>query len=393
MRSSRYWFYLLLISPFLNIINYRIGESYGFAIVLVLLLLFVLTDKKRRPLVKQEKKVFQIFVVSLIFILTGLFFSSFYSIDNFYYYRFFCLSFILIPVFLFRGDSGSFIRNKLLFILRYYIILITLSITIGFILKIAGLDQMEPMYDAEKWTYLDRPFGIFGQPSVNSGLLCFFYLFHRSAIKLWSDNYTARMDYLFYIVTLGVILQGSGSGFLSYAFVLVGKLLGKKINISWGRLALGSGIVLLILYKIVVSGMVEKISLDYIGALQEFIDVYLLTPYSQLIKNRAYLLWGVPDFPLSIDLGPLYMMGTIGLVVTVFIFLFLFFMTKKTKSLDMKLGIIMLIVGNLHYPVMFYMVMHFMWYIIVYYVLVLEKSSVMTIKNANTYNWKKQLYR
>ena len=46
----------------------------------------------------------------------------------------------------------------------------------------------------------------------------------------------------------------------------------------------------------------------------------------------------------------------------------------------MKIGFIMLIVGNLHYPVMFYMIMHFMWYIIIYYVLVIEKTSQGSIK-------------
>ena len=55
-------------------------------------------------------------------------------------------------------------------------------------------------------------------------------------------------------------------------------------------------------------------------------------------------------------------------------------MLNKTNSLDMKIGFLSLIVGNLHYPVMFYMIMHFMWYIIIYYVLVIEKKMAYCIK-------------
>lgn len=37
------------------------------------------------------------------------------------------------------------------------------------------------------------------------------------------------------------------------------------------------------------------------------------------------------------------------------------------------MGIIILLVGNLHYPVMFYLVMHFLWFFILYYIIVIDK--------------------
>lgn len=386
MRSSKYWYLLLLVAPFVNIVNFRIGEVAGLLMMILPLTLFVFTAKKRNSFNHYEKSVYKLLICSLLVIIIGFSFSLVYSIDNFYYYRFFCLSFILFPAFFFCGDSELFIKTNLLFFLKYYIVLISGSILIGTILKSVGMDHLEPMYDVEKWSYLNRPFGIFGQPSVNSSLLCFFYIFHRAAAKLWLNKYLKGKDWLFWIVTVGVVLQGSGSGFLSYVLVLLCKFSGNRYNIPWLRILLISIVGLLGLYEVVISGVVDKISLDYINFLIDFVSEDLIDPYKKMIKNDAYLLWGVPDFPLSIDLGPLYMLGTIGLIVTLFIFVFLFYMFRQTRSLDMKIGFIMLIVGNLHYPVMFYMIMHFMWYIIIYYVLVIEKTSQGSIKEVKLVN-------
>ena len=184
---------------------------------------------------------------------------------------------------------------------------------------------------------------------------------------------------MFWIITIGVFLQGSGSGFISYIFVVICKMSGKRRNIPWLRIFLTAGIIIFLVYKIMLSGIVDKISFDYITYLIEFVNDELIDPYKKLIQNKAFLLWGIPSFDLSIDFGPLYMMGTIGLVMTFYIFIFLFYLTKKTQSLELKFGIIMLIVGNFHYPVMFYMIMHFMWYIIIYYILVIERSSLVKV--------------
>lgn len=380
MKSSKYWYYLLVVAPFVNIANYRAGELFGLLLMVVPLFLFVLTGKRRHSINNYEKTVWHLSLSSIIVISIGIAFSIAYSIDNFYFYRFYCLSFFLLPIFFIWGNSECFIHDKLLGLLKYYIVLISSSIVLGALLKAFGLDSLEPMYDVELYTYLTRPFGIFGQPSVNSCLLCFFYLFHRSATKLFSDSYLLGKDWLFFVVTLGVIFQGSGSGFISYTFVLLAKFSGKNYKIPWFRICLISILTIIVLYQIVLSGVIDKISIEYIEYLMDFVNDDLIYPYKKMIKNTAFLLWGVPEFPLSIDLGPLFMLGTIGLVMTTFIFLFLIYMLNKTNSLDMKIGFLSLIVGNLHYPVMFYMIMHFMWYIIIYYVLVIEKKMAYCIK-------------
>ncbi len=384
MNSSKFWFLLLLIAPFVNILSFKVSETLGLLAVIIPFGLFVLSGRKRKTFKKGEKTLIRLSAYSLTIIFVGIFFSLLLSIDNFYYYRFFFLFFFLIPIFLICGDSENFIKEKLLSVLKYYIILITISILLGAILKLLGLDHMEPMYDVEKWSYLDRPFGIFGQPSVNSCLLCFFYLFHRAAAKLWSDNYIHGKDWLFIVVTIGVVFQGSGSGFLSYAFVLLSKFSGKSKRIPWTRLMLIGAFIVFLVYQIALSGLVEKISVDYITILYDYVYEELIDPYIKLIKTPALLMWGIPDFPLSIDLGPLFMMGTVGLIMTIFIFVFLLYMLRKSKGIDMKLGFVMLIVGNLHYPVMFYMIMHFMWYIVIYYILVIEKRYYFY--NGNKYS-------
>jgi len=383
MKSSKYWYCLLLLTPFVNILNFRFGEMVSFLVMFFPFLMFILTGKSHKSLTNHEKLIYRFSVLSILLIVLGTFFSYVYSVNNLYYYRFFCLSFLLIPIFLLRGDSAQFIDKYLLQILKYYIVLISSSILLGAFLKNLGLDYLEPMYDGEKYYYLDRPFGIFGQPSVNSCILCFFYLFHRSASKLWDEKYNKGKDWLFWIVTAGVFLQGSGSGIISYLFVVLCKMSGKRNNISRIRISLIAGIVLFLVYKIVLSGIAYKISLEYITYLIDFVNDELINPYKKLILNKAFLLWGVPNFDLSIDFGPIYMMGTIGLVMTLFIFFFLFYMTIKARSLEMKLGIIMLIVGNLHYPVMFYMIMHFMWYVIIYYILVIDRMSLTKITSPN----------
>ena len=182
-KSSKYWYFLLLIAPFINILNLRINESAGILAIILPLALFVFTGKKRNRFSFREKSVCRLTFYSMIIIFFGLSFSLIYSIDNLYYYRFFCLSFILMPIFLFWGDSERFINDKLLIILKYYIIVISTSIILGAILIASGLNHLEPMYNPLLTEYMNRPFGIFGQPSVNSCLLCFFYLFYRSVEK------------------------------------------------------------------------------------------------------------------------------------------------------------------------------------------------------------------
>ena len=100
-------------------------------------------------------------------------------------------------------EPSSLVNNFLERILKLYIIIFSLSICIDFYILHSSLDiSLQPMYREEDRTYVSRPFGITGQPSVNSVLLVFFYTFWLSL----ENKNVKSSPYLFLLVTLGVLL-------------------------------------------------------------------------------------------------------------------------------------------------------------------------------------------
>lgn len=329
--------------------------------------------KNRNVLLKDEMSLLNFSIVCLFIVLIDIAFSFIFNIRNFASIRFFSLFFFVIPIFIVKGRPMSLIKNSLLHYIKYLIVLISGSIIIDYMLLLLEMPTLQPMYDMEKYSYLDRPFGLFGQPSVNSCILCFCYLFYRALQERSSNEGTYK--WLLLLVVTGIFAQGSGSGYISLLLLLFSILIRKNSeHIRWRRIFLTISIFIPIVYCIIVSNIVEKISMNYIFFLLDFFYDDLITPYLKLANSYDKILFGIPDFPLSIDFGPLYILGTVGLFFLVFIVLFTLYVFFKAKNFNMKMGIVILLTGNLHYPVMFYLIMHFLWFFILYYIFVIDKG-------------------
>ncbi len=357
---------LMIVLPFTNIISHRIDETIGVYILLGLFVLSFVFSKTSVMKSKSEKDLMFLCKLCASLVLIYALISYGLGINNIYYIRFYGLFLLLLP-FLAKKNAIYFYHRYLPSYLKYLIILITSSIIIDTILISIGLLELEPMYDPTQYSYWGRPMGLFGQPSVNSTLLCFFYIFYNSL----NTKDHKKLDSLFTIVTIGVLLQRSGSGFISYFFVLLLKYgLSNKNNLQKiHKKFIFFGIVLSALFIwIVQSNKVKKISLDYMLELSDFSYDGLWLPYLSSLKSPFYVFFGVPGTEISIDLGPLFIIATVGVLFFVFLTLLFLFLYGKTKQISMKIAIIMLLIGNLHYPVMFYFIMNFIWFFIIYHI-------------------------
>lgn len=360
----------MILLPFTNIIANRVDESAGIYILLGLFAISFIFSSSNKKDGLRSRKMLKFCTLCFVFVVVYAIISLGLGINNIYYVRFYGLFMLLLP-FLAKKNAISFYYNYLPGYLKYLMCLITTSIIVDTILMAMGMLTMQPMYTPEQYAYMTRPFGLFGQPSVNSTLLCLFYmLYHSLNIK----NKKGK-DYTFLIVTIGVIMQGSGSGFISYFFVLLQKFgLPNKERIQKvsKKLIFLFVFFIIVFIGIVLSNKVEKISLNYMLELFEFSSDELWLPYLASLKSPYYIYFGVPETEISIDLGPLFIVATVGLIFFLFLTFVFVYLYRKAKQISMKLIIIMLLVGNLHYPVMFYFIMNFMWFFIVYHIMVSE---------------------
>lgn len=367
---------LLYLVPFTNIIGNRVSDNASLYFLISLLSIYVLFSRSRKLKYVYKNKLCTLIISGVVMLCLLLFTSVIYEIQNTYYIRFYGLFFGIAFLFFIKGTATSYYYFLSRYI-KYLIYLITISILIDFLLMSFGFVELQPMFSIEQYSYHTRPFGIFGQPSVNSSLLCFLYLFYNS---LYSINKNEK-DTLFIVITIGCLLQGSGSGFLSYFFVLLYKYGTEKhaVRIS-KKLILFFILAVISLTYLILSNAVEKISLNYMKELYEFSVWELWYPYVISIRNVTYILWGVPNTDISIDLGPLFIIATVGVVYFIYLTIVFFYLFKKSKQLSMKFAIVLLLVANLHYPVMFYFIMNFLWFYIFYHIIVEEQCQIVKQK-------------
>lgn len=382
---GKYAFRLLMILlPFMNIISHRIDESAGIYTLLGLYILSFVFSRPHTIIGKKEKHMMRFCLLCALFVIAYAIMALSVGINNMYSIRFFGLFLLLLP-FLFKKNAVVFYHDSIAGYLKYLIVLITASIAFGTVLISIGLLELEPMYDPEQYSYWGRPYGLFGQPSVNSTLLCFFYIFYDSLnIKKKKEN-----NFLFFMVTIGVLLQRSGSGFISYFFVLLIKY-GIPNNINIQKIPKKFIIIFIIMMfgfvALVLSNKIDKISMNYLIENAEYSRDDLWLHYLASIKSPTYIYFGIPNQgsgdpadDISVDLGPLFIVARVGVIFFVFLLFIFLYLIKKAKQLSMKLAIIMLLIGNLHYPVMFYFIMNFIWFFIIYHILVVnyeEKNGV-----------------
>ena len=357
MMGKNYLLYIfLLIAPFFNIVIH----NFGLGIVLVITILFVFLNfffYKNQPLRKN--------LLSLYFILFLLIFSlsssplfSLITTGEFNYnvVRFFGLFILFFIYFILMYDLNIFLKEYLNRILTFYILAFSISIIVDYVILHSILDiSLQPMYDEFSHSYMKRPFGITGQPSVNSTLLVFFYSFFLGT--------KSKSKILFIFVTLGVVLQGSGSGFIAYLMLLVAML--RNTN-HINKLVIYLLLPLIFLTLQLNSDFLFKISHEYI---QSMIQVFIAQTQEWLNSINSYseILFGGNSS--GIDFGIIFLISNVGLVYFLVLSSLFMYLILKADSHYYRMAIYILLIGNLHYPVLFYLIMAFVLPMFIYKVL------------------------
>ena len=178
----------------------------------------------------------------------------------------------------------------------------------------------------------------------------------------------SKSKILFIFVTVGVALQGSGSGFIAYLMLLVAML--RNINYIYKYV-----IYLLCLLTFLMlpdSGLIDKISYEYI---QIMIQVFIGQTQDWLNSINSYpdILFG--GTASNIDFGILFVISNAGLLYfLVLSSLFMYLILKADSHYD-RMAIYILLIGNLHYPVLFYLTMVFVLPLLIYKVLYVKFTS------------------
>lgn len=345
-------FYLFLLTvPFFNIL----GHKFGNVIVQVFILSFIsftlLLFRQQRIRFGWFAPFGLIFVLFVCLLLSELHSAMNLGQSNIDSIRFFGL---FIPVLLFYILSYNprvFVEKYWDKLLRFYILAFSFSIIIDYYILHSALDiSLQPMYSNEASSYVTRPFGITGQPSVNSVLLVFFYAL------LLSRGSFVESKLFFMLMVIGVLLQGSGSGFITLLILLNVMFM----SFSWViRIFVYSFASLLVFQVVQQFKLFSKISVEYISII---IDVFMwqIDDWIILLEKSepiiSVLLGGVPS---GIDFGPLFFMSSVGLIYSIFFLILIVMSVAKAKERYEKSAFLILLVGNLHYPVMFYAVMVF----------------------------------
>ena len=346
------FFYLFLLTvPFFNILGLKFGNAIVQTFILSFFFLTLLLFRQQRIRSGWFAPFFLIFGLVICLLLSELHSVINLGRSNIDSIRFFGL---FIPVLLFYILSYNprvFAEKYWNKLLRFYILVFSLSIMIDYYILHSALDiSLQPMYREEDWSYVTRPFGITGQPSVNSVLLVFFY-----ALLLSRGSFD-ESKLFFLLMVIGVLLQGSGSGFIALLILLNVMF----VSFNWFIRVFCYFCGLFFVFQLVKQfKLFNKISFEYISRL---IDVFMwqIDDWIILVKKSepiiSVLLGGVSS---GIDFGPLYFMSNVGLIYSIFFLIFIVMSAAKAKERYEKSAILILLVGNLHYPVMFYAVMAF----------------------------------
>lgn len=351
-----FFLFLLYYTPWANIVNLRISPMLVYLpFGLVFISLGILNFCAPSKLKHSDSKIIvhnSLYFMSLFVLMAYYLFTQWFS-PFFLFFNLFAFLLLLIP--LIYGMRQISIDDISRFI-DYIISLVVLSIVIDYILLKNGLLIYQPMYNAEAYSYFTRPFGLFGQPSVNSSLLCFFFLIKRYLSTTYYNNKSDVKWFL--LVLLGVVLQGSGSGFISFFIMLIPIVVPFFQRIKYIILIL----FIYTVYYLVILETIDKISLSYLVSLYDY-GMLVWDSYVDKVISITDVLFGLPNGmnDIAIDYGPLFYISHMGILLFMGFSVSLMVLYFKVKNRFFRSAVMLIAIANLHYPVMFYIVMHVFW--------------------------------
>jgi len=349
---------LVYIVPFIAIINYRLNLLVSYLVIGIPLLLIVIINFKRILVLRKGTiELFLIFCSLLVCALFGALYKYIkYSDFDFYFIQFF-FTFILYGfVILLYVDIKVFLKRYFYKYIKYLFYLISIASIVDFLLFfVFNRPELQLMYDPLDYAYNTKGLGLFGQPSVSASLISFFYL-----LKSRFDNKRSLFEFIFYLIA--VISCLTGTGYLCIIIVIVARYWKQRLVIF----TLFPLVIFISIY-VFFSNIIYKVSLDYTLELVDIFKGFFEGYYIQV--NSFYdILFGVdPSYIVPIDFGPLFYIGNVGVIAFVIYTCLLLYSMVKSRSYLYRFSVVILLVANLHYPVMFFPLMHFVLFFVLFF--------------------------
>lgn len=345
LAHTRVLYFFLIYMLFVNSITNRFSVEMAYSFIILFLgFIFVLKTKQTFRL---EYVVYASFMV-MVLSLSHLYQQIVYEHNNLYFIQFFGSQILFFIFFAFCIDIKLFENLYLEKFLRLAIVVIFLFVIIDFVLLQLDLASWQPMYREYAKSYRFKPLGLFGQFSVTTTYSVVFYLLYLSLDK--KVNLFSSVV-LFIFVSIVILLQNSGTGYIVYTLMLCTLFYHFKLF----KVVL-IPLTLILVSSIILSGAVTKISLEYLWILVNDHALFLINEYSEKVNSILDIFLGIGYG--DIDFGPYFFIGNIGLLYFILYSIILFYMMWKNKNIYYRMAMVSLMFGNLHYPVLFYPLMN-----------------------------------
>jgi hypothetical protein len=349
----------LVFMPFVGIISNKLNPFYSY-LVIVFFIVALLFFKINNQIVKFHLLILSLFFINLYVVFLYQLFK--YDFSNAYYIQFFGSQLLFFTIFYFFVSPIKLYTRYLNLFFEYTLYFIFISVVIDFILVSNGMDSSQLMYKPDLLSYHGKALGLFGQFSINTTYSIVFYLFYLSFTQVTSIK---KNVFLFILVTLVILLENSGTGYILY-LTLIFTLFYKSLIF---RLLIVPFAISAIFY-IIQNNFIDKISFNYLSfTYYYFLEIFKVS-YIDNIYSIYDFLFGIDgnyDFP--IDFGPMFMIAKVGFLYFFFYSIVIFYMIFEAPNRYFRMAIVSLLIANIHYPALFYPVMNVLLPVLLIYLL------------------------
>jgi hypothetical protein len=353
--------------PFAGILsNNKFGIiAYITIIIFTVSLFFFKTNKSQINV----RILFYILFMLFILLLSFLYQLLIYDYNNIYYIQFFGSQMLFFLIFIFFANINKLNYTYMETFFKYMVILIFISVIIDYILLSNGLLTYQLMYKEYASSYHGKPLGLFGQFSINSAYIIVFYMLYKSK----QINPNINNNYiLFIMVTITIILQNSGTGYIAYLILL--SVISYRYSVVKYILF---PMALVGLIYIISNNIVTKISYEYLLYTYQYFEKIILVTYFQNINNFGDVVFGIDgNYHFPIDFGSLFLIAKVGLLYFVLYSVAIIYLIYNNKNNYFRMAILVLLISNIHYPALYYPVMNILLPILAIYTINHKKGKL-----------------
>lgn len=228
----------------------------------------------------------------------------------------------------------------------YVFIVLSSSIIYDYLVLTFFNDASMRLFNNPSVSYQYKPLGIFGQFSVNSTYLIFFYLVHIYCSK------KSFFNPLLILLVASILMQQSGVGYILLLLSFLYSMKIEKIGLA-NKFFLLYSILILTIFNFFFE-LSNKLSSDYLYYIfftlpNKYISIFIdEVRISSLLTGFDYMNF----FPIEIT--PLFLVSKIGFLYFVFYFFYLFYLYQIIPRGYLRLSIVIMGIGSFHYPAVFY---------------------------------------